>query len=84
MNHKLCGDVRDTVDKFQYQKLIGRLIYLSHTRSDIAFAMKVVSRFMHNPWQPHLNAVNMILRYLKAAPGKGVMFTNNNHLEVES
>ena len=39
---------------------------------------------MHDPRQPHLDAVYMILRYLKAAPGKGVMFTKNNHLGVES
>ena len=39
---------------------------------------------MHDPRQPHLDAVYMILRYLKAAPEKGVMFTKNNHLGVES
>ncbi|XP_074347601.1 secreted RxLR effector protein 161-like [Apium graveolens] len=39
---------------------------------------------MHDPRQPHLDAVYMILRYLKAAPEKGVMFTNNKHLGVES
>ena len=33
----------------QYQRLVGRLIYLSHTRPDITFAMSVVSQFMNSP-----------------------------------
>ena len=35
--------------KEQYQRLVGRLIYLSHTRPDIAFAISMVSQFMHAP-----------------------------------
>jgi hypothetical protein len=33
----------------RYQKLIGRLIYLSHTRPDIAYAVSLANQFMHNP-----------------------------------
>ena len=37
-------------DKGQYQRMVGKLIYLSHTHSqDIAYAVGVVSRFMHQP-----------------------------------
>ena len=36
-------------NKEQYQRLVGKLIYLAHTRSDIAYAVGVVSQFMHNP-----------------------------------
>ena len=35
----------------QFQRLVGRLIYLSHTRPDIAFAVSRVSQFMHSPGQ---------------------------------
>ena len=34
-------------DKGQYQRMVGKLIYLSHTRLDIAYVVGVVSRFMH-------------------------------------
>lgn len=32
------------IDKGMYQRLVGKLIYLSHTRLDIAFAVSVVSQ----------------------------------------
>lgn len=53
------------VDKGRYQRLIGKLIYLSHTRPDINFSVSVVSQFMNNPTEEHLEAVFRILRYLK-------------------
>ncbi|XP_061363145.1 uncharacterized mitochondrial protein AtMg00810-like [Gastrolobium bilobum] len=53
----------------RYQRLVGRLIYSSHTRLDIAYAVSVVSRFMHAPSVDHMNVVYRILRYLKGAPG---------------
>jgi hypothetical protein len=62
---------------------VGKLIYLSHTRPDIAYAVSVVSQFMHNPSEEHMNAVIRILRYLKSSPGKGLMFSKNNRLDVE-
>ena len=39
----------EMVNKQQYQHLVGKLIYLSHTRPDIAYAVGVVSQFMHQP-----------------------------------
>ena len=51
----------------QYQKLVGKLIYLSHTRPDIAYAVGIVSRFMHQPHIQHIEAVNKILRYISKA-----------------
>ena len=39
----------EVIDKEKYQCLVGRLIHLSHTRPDIAFAVSMVSQFMHSP-----------------------------------
>ena len=33
----------------QYQRIVGKLIYHAHTRPDIAYAVGVVIRFMHQP-----------------------------------
>ena len=56
------------VDKGRYQRLVGKLIYLSHTQPDIAYSMSVVSQHMNNPTEDHLDAVNTILRYFKMTP----------------
>ena len=80
---KLCAGVGEPADKERYQRLVGRLIYLSHTRPDISFAVSVVSRYMHDPRKSHMDAVYQILRYLKNAPGKGLLFERNKHLKIE-
>ncbi|RVW83633.1 Retrovirus-related Pol polyprotein from transposon RE1 [Vitis vinifera] len=58
------------VDKGRYQRLVGRLIYLSHTRPDISFVVSVVSQFMNNPTEEHQEAIYRILRYLKMTPNR--------------
>jgi hypothetical protein len=71
------------VDSERYQRLVGRLIYLGHTRPDIAYAVSVVSRYMHDPRTGHLEVVYQILRYLKGTPSKGLRFRANCHLNLE-
>ena len=54
-NHKMCIEEESAkVDKVQYQRLVGKLIYLAHTRPDLAYAVSVVSQFMHDPRVRHL------------------------------
>lgn len=83
-NHML-GEHQNQIptNRERYQRLVGKLIYLSHTRPDIAYAISVVSQFMHNPSEEHMKAVIRILRYLKASPGKGLMFRKCNHLNID-
>jgi hypothetical protein len=70
-------------NKERYQRLVGKLIYLSHTRPDIAYVVSIVSQFMHCPGEEHMDAVIRILRYLKSSPGKGLMFSKNNYLNID-
>ena len=60
------------------------MIYLAHTRPDIAFVVSVVSPFMHNPKQIHLDIVLRILGYLKSTPGRGLCFTKHGHDRVQA
>jgi len=47
-NAKFGGDTNSPlVDKRRYQRLVGLLIYLSHTTPDIAYVVSLVSHFMH-------------------------------------
>ena len=62
--------------------MVDKLIYLSHTRPNIAYAVGVVSRFMHRPQIQHMTTVMRILRYLKGTSGRGILFRKNDHLNL--
>ena len=84
-NQKLGDDKEgDMVNTNRYQKLEGKSIYLSHTRPAIAFAVSLVSQFMHSPYKKHLEAVYRILRYLKGIPGKGLLFQKTTQQNIEA
>ncbi|CAN1837958.1 Retrovirus-related Pol polyprotein from transposon TNT 1-94 [Linum perenne] len=70
------------VDKERYQRLVGKLIYLAHTRPDIAFSVSVVSQFMQTPNEEHQEMVMRILRYLKTSPGKGLLFQKQHQRHI--
>ncbi|GKC68226.1 ribonuclease H-like domain-containing protein [Tanacetum coccineum] len=53
-----------------YQKLIGKLIYLTTTRPDIAYTVSYLSQFMHNPLKSHLKTALKVIMYLKGRPCK--------------
>ncbi|KAL4037013.1 hypothetical protein IC575_000596 [Cucumis melo] len=78
------SDDQVPVDKEQYQRLVGKLIYLSHTRPDISFTVSIVNQFMQAPYEKHMEVVNRILRYLKNTPGKGLVFRKTNRKTVEA
>uniref|UniRef100_A0A8R7UAT4 Reverse transcriptase Ty1/copia-type domain-containing protein n=1 Tax=Triticum urartu TaxID=4572 RepID=A0A8R7UAT4_TRIUA len=82
-NHRLSSDAGTPVDRERYQRLVGRLIYMSHTRPDIAFDVSVVSQYMHDPKSAHMEAVIRILRYLKGCPGRGLLYRRQGDLQVE-
>ena len=71
------------MNKEIYQRLMGKLIYLTFTRPDLSYAVNVVSQFMHNSSDQDMNVVNHILIYMKSSPGKGIMFSRYGHLDSE-
>ncbi|XP_062028859.1 uncharacterized mitochondrial protein AtMg00810-like [Rosa rugosa] len=65
-----------------YQRLVVKLIYRTITRPDIAYAVSIVSHFMHSPTLAHLHIVKRILRYLKGSVGTGVLIKNNGNTQI--
>ncbi|CAN1150187.1 Copia protein [Linum perenne] len=78
------SSAEEVKDLGRYQKIVGKLIYLSHTRPDISFAVSMVSQFMHSPGPMHFEAVYRIIRYLKGTPGSGIMYKRREHLQIEA
>jgi hypothetical protein len=76
------NDGEALTDISQFQRLVGKLIYLAVTRPDITFPINVVSQFMHAPRTTHMDAVVQILRYLKGSSGRGVRMQKNEHVNI--
>ncbi|GKE38158.1 ribonuclease H-like domain-containing protein [Tanacetum coccineum] len=72
LNFKVSDDDPALDNITGYQKLIGKLIYLTHTRPDIAYSVHCLSQHMHAPLKSHLQAALNVMRYLKGSPGKGL------------
>ncbi|KAE8725578.1 PLAC8 family protein [Hibiscus syriacus] len=74
-NAKMCAhEGKDLEDATIYRQLVGSLIYLTLTRSDISYAVGVMSRYMQNLKKPHLEAVRRILRYAKSTIDYGLLY----------
>jgi Reverse transcriptase (RNA-dependent DNA polymerase) len=81
-NKKLTagGEVLENVR--QFQRIVGKLIYLTITRPDIAYSVSFVRQFMQKPAKEHMELVNQILKYLKNAPGRGILMRNNGNVDI--
>ena len=51
-----------------YRSIIGSLLYLTASRSDIAFSVKVCARYQVAPKESHLTAVKRIIHYINNTP----------------
>lgn len=60
--------------KCKYQKLVGKLIYLTLTKYDIRYVVNVVSQFIHAPTNVSFIAIEKILCYLKKNLSKGLLY----------
>ena len=80
---KLISDMaRNSINQTMYRSMIGSLLYLTASRPDIAFSVRVCARFQANPRESHLIAVKRILRYVNAIANFGVYFSRDTNLAL--
>eukprot|EP00253_Pinus_taeda_P003505 PITA_03505 len=53
------------VDATLYRQLVGKLLYLTHTRPDLSFVVGLVAQFVQTPRESHWKAAKRILRYVR-------------------
>eukprot|EP00253_Pinus_taeda_P002191 PITA_02191 len=58
------------VDATLYLQLVGKLLYLTHTRPDLSFDVGLIAQFMQNPHEIHWKEAKRILSYVR-----GYVFT---------
>jgi hypothetical protein len=70
------------VDQREYMSMIGFLLYLTATRSDIQFVVGLCARFQASPHSSHRTAVQRIFRYLKHTPEFGIWYSASSSLNL--
>lgn len=68
----------------QIRLIVGSLVYLTITRSDIAYAVHIVSQFVCAPTSVHWAAVMRILSYLRGTLYQSVLFLSTSDLELRA
>lgn len=69
-------------DPKQYRRLVGRLIYLTHTRPELSYAVHILTQFMKTPKQAHWDAATRVVRFLKGSPGQGIFLNADPDLTM--
>ncbi|XP_019432846.1 PREDICTED: uncharacterized protein LOC109339784 [Lupinus angustifolius] len=65
-----------------YRRLMGKLLYLSHTRPDISFCVGHLSQFVSKPTNLHYDGAKRVLRFLKGSIGFGVFFPADSDFKL--
>lgn len=63
------------VNPTTYCRVVGKLIFLTHTRPDISHAVGIVSRFMQSAQKAHWDAVTHLLRYISTTKDFGILYS---------
>ncbi|PNY03100.1 retrovirus-related Pol polyprotein from transposon TNT 1-94 [Trifolium pratense] len=79
--HKSSGQAIS--EPTSYRRLIGRLLYLTHSRPEIAYAVSKLSQFLDKPTNEHMLAGLHVLRYVKNSPGQGLFFDSKSPLTLK-
>ena len=82
-NLKFRADEGQVLDDITiYRKIVGSLIYLTISRSDLSYTVGLESQFMQLPRKPHLDAVRRTLRYVSATLGYALFYEAGTELEL--
>lgn len=66
----------------RYRRLVGRLIYLTITRSELCYSVHVLAQFMQNPILDHWEAALRVVRNLKGSPGQDIFLSSDSDLRL--
>jgi hypothetical protein len=72
----------EAINQREYRSMIGSLMYLTTTRSDIQFVVRLCVHFQGSPRSSHRTAVQRIFRYLKHTSEFGIWYSASSSLDL--
>ena len=70
------------VNNTLYRKLIGCLLYLTHTQPDISYVVSVASRKMDQPHYIHWRKAKRILNFVQGTRTHGIHYVAKSNQEI--
>ena len=70
------------VDSKLYHNIIGSLLYLTTSKSDIMFSVFVCAGFQSCPKESHLSVIKCIIKYFKVTIGMGFWFSKTGQFNM--
>lgn len=71
-------------DPHPYQRMLGKLIYLTVTRLDIVYTVHILTQFMQHPCTSHMEAAIHLLRYLVGTQNQGILLASHSAVELHA
>nr|GEV12331.1 hypothetical protein [Tanacetum cinerariifolium] len=70
------------VDPSHYRGMIGTLLYLTSSRTDLQFAICMCARYQARPTKKHVHAVKRIFRYLRGTVHRGLWYPKDSSVAL--
>lgn len=80
---RICKDKEGVkVDATFFKQVVGSLMYLTATRPDLMFVVSLISRYMEQPTELHLQTAKRVLRYLKGTIDFGIFYKKGGSADL--
>ena len=68
-----------SVDSSLYRSMIGSLLYLTASRPDISYSLRVCAKYQANPKESHMIALKRIIKYVKTTVNFGMWYSKDTN-----
>ncbi|WVZ84953.1 hypothetical protein U9M48_031919 [Paspalum notatum var. saurae] len=82
--HLSATDGEPLDDPTRYRHIVGSLVYLGVTRSDISYSAHILSQFVSAPTQLHYSHLLRVLRYLRGTMSRRLFFPRSSSLQLQA
>ena len=68
-----------SVDPSLYRRMIGSLLYLTASRPNISYSVRVCARYQANPKESHMTTLKRIIKYVKTTIDFSVWYSKDTN-----